>query len=114
MKLLLPKLTSRLKTYQHRATELIVPRPKLEIPVEHSSDITQAYFWPRVSKFFKEKDVIVAETGARLASILIWTGLIIMIGTSSFGILDVPLPEQSMFVSQILYGSIGWTVGKGL
>ena len=52
MKLLLPKLTSRLKTYQHRATELIVPRPKLEIPVERSNDITQAYFWPRVGKFF--------------------------------------------------------------
>lgn len=37
-----------------------------------------------------------------------------MLGTSNFGILDVPLPEESVFVSQILYGSIGWTVGKGL
>lgn len=28
--------------------------------------------------------------------------------------MDVPLPEQSLFMSQVLYGSIGWTVGKGI
>jgi len=97
MKYLLPKLTSRLRNYQCQASKLIVPRPKLEVPMERSDDITQSYFWPRVGKFFKQKDVIVAETG-----------------TSNFGILDVPLPEQSVFVSQILYGSIGWTVGSTL
>lgn len=64
MKLLLPKLTARLRTYQHRASELSIPRPTVEIPVEHHNDITQAYFWPRISKFFKTKDVIVTETGA--------------------------------------------------
>jgi pyruvate decarboxylase len=32
-------------------------------------------------------------------------------GTSNFGILDIPLPDKSVFVSQILWGSIGWTVG---
>lgn len=37
--------------------------------------------------------------------------LTVLPGTSSFGILDVPLPENSVFVSQILWGSIGWTVG---
>lgn len=35
-------------------------------------------------------------------------------GTSSFGILDVPLPRGAVFVSQILWGSIGWTVGSTL
>ena len=70
MKYLLPKLTSRLRNYQCQASELIVPRPKLEIPVEHSDDITQSYFWPRVGKFFRKKDVIVAETGARVAIML--------------------------------------------
>ncbi|KAJ7686676.1 thiamine diphosphate-binding protein, partial [Mycena rosella] len=48
-------------------------------------------------KFFKPKDVIIAETG-----------------TSSIGIVDIPLPEKSIFVSQILWGSIGWTVGSTL
>jgi len=50
-----------------------------------------------MGEFFKPKDVIVAETG-----------------TSSFGILDVALPHDSVFVSQILWGSIGWTVGSTL
>ena len=35
-----------------------------------------------------------------------------MTGTSNFGLIDVPLPDQSVFLTQILYGSIGWTVGK--
>ncbi|KAN0087690.1 pyruvate decarboxylase [Tylopilus felleus] len=97
MKHLLPKLTSLLRNYRGQASELIVPRPKLEVPIERNDDITQSYFWPRVGKFFRKQDVIVAETG-----------------TSNFGILDVPLPEESVFVSQILYGSIGWTVGSTL
>ncbi|KIK85594.1 hypothetical protein PAXRUDRAFT_831956 [Paxillus rubicundulus Ve08.2h10] len=96
MKHLLPKLSARLRQYQQGAGELVL-RPKLEVPKEHGDAITHAYFWPRVGKFFKRRDVIVAETG-----------------TSSFGILDVPLPDQSVFVSQILYGSIGWTVGSTL
>jgi TPP-dependent 2-oxoacid decarboxylase len=36
------------------------------------------------------------------------------LGTSSFGILDVPMPDKSVFVSQILFGSIGWATGKFL
>ena len=35
-------------------------------------------------------------------------------GTSSFGALDVPLPKDAVYVSQILWGSIGWTVGATL
>ncbi|KAG6380224.1 thiamine diphosphate-binding protein [Boletus reticuloceps] len=97
MKQLLPKLTSRLKDFRCQASELVVSKFKLEVPVEETSDITQSYFWPRVGTFFRKKDVIVTETG-----------------TSNFGILDVPLPEQTIFVSQILYGSIGWAVGSTL
>ena len=64
MKNLLPKLTSRLGKHRPQASELVVPQLKLEVPMEQSSDITQSYFWPRVGKFFRKKDVIVAETGA--------------------------------------------------
>lgn len=42
------------------------------------------------------------------------SGLSRVAGSSNFGILDVPLPEQSIFMSQILYGSIGWSVGEGV
>ena len=70
MKYLLPKLTSRLRNSQCRGSELVVPRLRLEVPMERSDDITQSYFWPRVGKFFRKKDVIVAETGARLSLML--------------------------------------------
>ncbi|KAF8334667.1 pyruvate Decarboyxlase [Cantharellus anzutake] len=65
---------------------------------EQSADeITHEYLWKRVSKFFKEGDVIVAETG-----------------TSSFGILDSRLPKGATLISQVLWGSIGWSVGACL
>ncbi|KAI8993998.1 pyruvate decarboxylase [Trametes punicea] len=97
MKRLLPKLTSRLQKFEERARRLEVPKFQLPVPKEDNGDITHSWLWPRVGQFFKSKDVIVAETG-----------------TASFGLLDVPLPEDSMFVSQILWGSIGWTVGATL
>ncbi|KAG7439324.1 pyruvate decarboxylase, partial [Guyanagaster necrorhizus] len=43
------------------------------------------------------KDVIVAETG-----------------TPIFGILDVPLPDDSILLNQFFWGSIGWSVGSCL
>ena len=92
MKELLPKLTTHLPAYENAYQ---IPHfSTIAVPKEDSQDISQAWFWPRMGQFFKEKDVIVAETG-----------------TSSFGVLDVPLPKDSVFLAQILWGSIGWTVG---
>ncbi|QRV88375.1 pyruvate decarboxylase [Ceratobasidium sp. AG-Ba] len=59
--------------------------------------ITQAYLWPRMGKWYRENDVIVSETG-----------------TSNFGIIDVPVPKHASVVSQVLWGSIGWSVGATL
>ncbi|KAI6041421.1 thiamine diphosphate-binding protein [Pisolithus marmoratus] len=97
MKLLLPKLTARLRKYRRDTDRLTVPHYTPVMPQEADNRISHAYFWPRVGQFFKEKDIIVAETG-----------------TSSFGILDIPLPDKAIFLSQMLYGSIGWTVGSVL
>lgn len=94
MKELLPKLTARLHAYSDAAQKLAVPKFVAPLPKEDHEIISHAWFWPRMGQFFRPKDVIVAETG-----------------TSSFGILDIPLPEDSVFLSQILWGSIGWTVG---
>ncbi|KIO02700.1 hypothetical protein M404DRAFT_147308 [Pisolithus tinctorius Marx 270] len=95
MKLLLPKLTARLEEYRKGADRVIVPHYKPVIPQEADTRISHAYLWPRVGQFFKEKDIIIAETG-----------------TSSFGLFDIPLPDNAIFLSQVLYGSIGWTVGS--
>ncbi|OAX42334.1 pyruvate decarboxylase [Rhizopogon vinicolor AM-OR11-026] len=97
MKLLLPKLTERLSKYKQGALKIPVLRFKLDVPKEGDYKISHAYFWPRLGKFFRKQDVIVAETG-----------------TSNFGVLDVPMPDKSIFVSQILFGSIGWATASTL
>lgn len=56
--------------------------------------VTQAAFWPMMGQFFQEDDVILAETG-----------------TSSFGIINVPVKSGTTILSQVLWGSIGWTGG---
>ena len=63
MKRLLPKLTQRLHSYKEDATKLEVAKYIPEIPKEETDEITHAYLWPRVGKFFKSNDIIVAETG---------------------------------------------------
>ncbi|KAI0317507.1 pyruvate decarboxylase [Amylostereum chailletii] len=101
MKQLLPKLTERLASLHSPSKSVSVPAFTATVPEPNEDPlhpkISQLHFWPRMAKFFRPKDVVVAETG-----------------TSSFGLLDVPLPEESVFVSQILWGSIGWTVGSTL
>ncbi|KAH9947619.1 pyruvate decarboxylase [Amylocystis lapponica] len=97
MQRLLPKLTARLQPFHEGAKLLPVPPFKLPVPEDSDPTITHAWLWPRAGQFFRPKDIIVAETG-----------------TSSFGILDVPFPAEAIFLSQILWGSIGWTTGSTL
>ncbi|KAH9841375.1 pyruvate decarboxylase [Rhodofomes roseus] len=97
MKRLLPKLTARLQPFEPAAARIPVPKFELPVPTEQNEIISQAWLWPRVGQFFRPKDIIVAETG-----------------TSSFGVMEVPFPTGAVFVSQILWGSIGWTVGATL
>jgi len=97
MKDLLPKLSKVLATYKDAALKVEVPPYQAVVPQNADQTIAQDWFWPRVSKWFKPKDVIVSETG-----------------TSNFGLLDVPFPAESIFVSQILWGSIGWATGSAL
>ncbi|GAB1317275.1 hypothetical protein MFIFM68171_07485 [Madurella fahalii] len=59
-----------------------------------SGTITQAFFWPRIGDYLKENDIVVTETG-----------------TSNFGIWDTKFPPGVTGVTQILWGSIGWSVG---
>jgi pyruvate decarboxylase len=63
MKHLLPKLADRLQHFHVTASKIQVPALVNEIPEEDSQVITHAWFWPRLSLFFKPKDVIVTETG---------------------------------------------------
>ncbi|WP_460205364.1 alpha-keto acid decarboxylase family protein [Scytonema sp. NUACC21] len=59
--------------------------------------ITQQRFWYRFAQFLKEDDIVVAETG-----------------TCLFGGAVIPLPKSSSFIGQLLWGSIGYSVGAVL
>ncbi|CAH6720121.1 pyruvate decarboxylase isozyme 3 [[Candida] jaroonii] len=59
-----------------------------------SGEITQQFLWTEVNNFFKEGDVIITETG-----------------TSSFGIIQSKYPKNALGISQVLWGSIGYSVG---
>ncbi|KAF8073823.1 thiamine diphosphate-binding protein [Lyophyllum atratum] len=95
MKEFIPKLSDRLASYRENACKIPVPKFVTPVPKEDNAIISHAWLWPRVAQFFKSKDVIVTETG-----------------TATFGIMDVPLPEKSVLINQVLWGSIGWSVGS--
>ena len=63
-------------------------------PESDKAILTQEYLWSRVSDWFQEGDIIVTETG-----------------TSAFGIVQSRFPNNTIGISQVLWGSIGFTVG---
>jgi len=102
MKHLLPKLTTRLQSLDSPASTANVPSfrailPKVgEDPLGEEA-ISHLYFWPRISHFLRPEDVVCTETG-----------------TSSFGALEMQLPAKAIYLSQILWGSIGWATGAAV
>lgn len=103
---LLPKLTAALAKIASTKDKFhLVHRPAHggliqnvpATPTQKQAVITQDEFWPLWATFFQPNDVIVSE-----------------IGTSSFGLLDVQLPENSTLLTQVLWGSIGWATGATL
>ena len=76
-----------------------VAGPKSENKVEENDDksetITQAWFWPKVGQsLLKENDIVITETG-----------------TSNFGIWETKFPKGVTAISQVLWGSIGYSIG---
>ncbi|KAG9284160.1 hypothetical protein G9A89_022934 [Geosiphon pyriformis] len=99
MKRLLPKLT---KSIENHLSSPLTLQPVYQ-PAPSASDverkkITHGWLWPKIaSKVLKKNDVIVGE-----------------VGTSMFGLMDIRFPEGAIWVSQVYYGSIGYTVGATL
>ncbi|KAM0348329.1 hypothetical protein ACHAPU_004297 [Fusarium lateritium] len=69
-------------------------RNELEKNTDDSEVITQAWLWPRVGEYLIPNDIVVTETG-----------------TANFGIWDTKFPRDVTALSQVLWGSIGWSVG---
>lgn len=68
-----------------------------EFQPNSTAAITQKRFWYRLAQFLKEDDIVIAETGVCL-----------------FGGAVIPLPKGTTFVGQVLWGSIGYSVGSAL
>ncbi|UNI17353.1 Pyruvate decarboxylase [Purpureocillium takamizusanense] len=94
MKGVLRKVIDRLDVKQLS----VQPSPKVDNEVRKNVDktdvISQAWLWPRVGEFLAENDIVVTETG-----------------TANFGIWDTKFPKGVTALSQVLWGSIGWSVG---
>ena len=97
----LPALSKRL---QHRNAEKLDLKPAVEnldagftteFQPNSTATITQQRFWQRLAHFLKEDDIVVAETG-----------------TCLFAAAVVPLPKKTTFVGQVLWGSIGYSLGS--
>lgn len=91
---LLPLLTKRLSSLRKKV-ENVKLDPKLSItsPIDLQTNgiVTQNEFWSLwANEFFQPNDVILGEAG-----------------TSTFGLLDIKFPEKALWLSQILWASIG-------
>ncbi|KAI5299759.1 Pyruvate decarboxylase 1 [Ascosphaera atra] len=69
----------------------VIPKDKR---TSMSPTITHAWFWPAIGQWLRENDVIITETG-----------------TANFGIWETRFPRGAMNISQVLWGSIGYSVG---
>lgn len=74
-----------------------VPRPRTVASPGPEAPISQEWLWSRVSSWFRQGDIIITETG-----------------TSAFGIVQSHFPDNCLGISQVLWGSIGFTVGATL
>lgn len=90
----LPKLKEA--TSHYKPTD-VVKNPFKEETQDKDSRITQQWLWHRLGDFLKPKDIVITETG-----------------TSSFGVIQTRYPKDVLGISQVLWGSIGYTVGSTL
>ncbi len=96
------RMNGVLKKVTERMSKLNVqegPKADNDIPADEqdrSDDqiITQAWFWPRMGQWLRPNDIVITETG-----------------TANFGIWETRFPKGVTALSQVLWGSIGYSVG---
>lgn len=67
--------------------------PKHEVDAKNQT-ITHAWLWPSVGQWLRENDIFITETG-----------------TANFGAWETRFPKGVIAINQILWGSIGYSVG---
>ncbi|PVH71380.1 pyruvate decarboxylase [Cadophora sp. DSE1049] len=77
----------------------LAPVPSLQLPPEvvptdlEAEHITQSWIWRRIGKMVRPGDILLAESG-----------------TAQFGFSDAVFPTQVQYLTQIYFGSIGYSV----
>ncbi|KAI8646198.1 thiamine diphosphate-binding protein [Parasitella parasitica] len=66
-------------------------------PIEQGTEITHNYLWNKVPEYMVDNAIIVAETG-----------------TSEFASFNLKAPKNAFFIAQVLWGSIGFSVGAAV
>lgn len=94
MKGLLQKLVEKIDTKKLTVGKTPDVKNEVKENTDSSDTITQAWIWPTIGEFLQENDIVVTETG-----------------TANFGIWETKFPKGVMALSQVLWGSIGWSVG---
>ncbi|KAM3504383.1 hypothetical protein MY11210_008382 [Beauveria gryllotalpidicola] len=94
MKGVLRRLNDALEPSKLSVTQVSAFKNEVQENDDGTPTITQAWFWPRVGEFFAKDDIVVTETG-----------------TANFGIWSSKFPSGVTALSQVLWGSIGWSVG---
>lgn len=99
MKALLSNLSNELLKHFKPVPEASRPAlphvPSFAAMANKDEPILQKWMWTRLSAWLREGDIVITETG-----------------TSSFGILKTKFPKNVIGISQVLWGSIGYSVGS--
>ena len=98
MKFVLQKLLTQVGDVVKDYKPVAIPEiPGPNAAVDDSTPLKQQWLWNQVGKFLQEGDVVITETG-----------------TSAFGINQTHFPNNTYGISQVLWGSIGFTTGATL
>ena len=98
MKFVLQKLLKVIGDAAKHYKPVPVPAAPAANPAcDPSTPLKQEWMWRQLSKFLKEGDIVLTETG-----------------TSGFGINQCTFPNNTTGISQVLWGSIGYTGGAVL
>lgn len=90
----IPALTQRFIKKKYTKKRKLHPPSFLQADKLQERLISQQKFWPMISAYFEKNSIIIAESG-----------------TSLFGAMHMRVPDETSYITQTLWGSIGYTVG---
>ncbi len=102
MKFVLKRIIESIENKNNKYIDHYIPisvpsAEKLNKPTSPEAALSQHWLWNRLSSWLRPGDVVVTETG-----------------TSSFGIIQTQFAPDTTGISQVLWGSIGYSVGSCL